>query len=191
MLLGVVATSLVIVRRKLRYEWWYAVHLLAYAGIALSWFHEIPTGNELVLDTAAADYWRALYLATLAILVVFRLVAAARAAGPLPTAGRGGDRRGRRRRLPADHRPPTRPAARRARAVLPLALPRPPARLVGASVLALRRARRRVAADHRQGARRPQRAASASVRPGTRVLAEGPFGVFTEAAHAGAARRCC
>jgi predicted ferric reductase len=29
MLLGVVATSLVIVRRRLGYEWWYAVHLLA------------------------------------------------------------------------------------------------------------------------------------------------------------------
>src|SRR2546429_9787078 len=74
MLLGVVATSVVIVKRRLSYERWYAVHLLAYAGIALSWFHEIPTGNELVLDQAAADYWRGLYVATLALLVVFRLL---------------------------------------------------------------------------------------------------------------------
>ena len=74
LLLAVVATSVVIVRRRLRYEWWYAVHLLAYAGIALGWFHQIPTGNELVLSTAAADYWRGLYLATLAVLVVFRIV---------------------------------------------------------------------------------------------------------------------
>jgi predicted ferric reductase len=73
-LIAVVATSVVIVRRRLRYEWWYGVHLLAYAGIALGWFHQIPTGNELVLNTVAADYWRALYAATLAILVVFRLV---------------------------------------------------------------------------------------------------------------------
>ena len=73
-LLGVVATSIVIVRRRLRYEWWYAVHLLAYAGIALAWFHQIPTGNELVLDTIAADYWRALYAATLALIVGFRVV---------------------------------------------------------------------------------------------------------------------
>ena len=35
LLLAVVATSLVIVRRRLSYEWWYAVHLMAYAGIAL------------------------------------------------------------------------------------------------------------------------------------------------------------
>src|SRR5438874_3112947 len=73
--IAVVVTSVVIVRRRLRYEWWYAVHLLAYAGIALAWFHQIPTGNELVLDTVAADYWRALYLATLALLVGFRVVA--------------------------------------------------------------------------------------------------------------------
>ncbi len=64
-----------IVRRRLRYEWWYAVHLLAYAGIALAWFHQIPTGNELVLDRVAADYWRALILATLGLLVAFRIVA--------------------------------------------------------------------------------------------------------------------
>src|SRR4029077_19655362 len=74
LLLAVVGTSYVVVRRRLRYEWWYAVHLLAYAGIALAWFHQIPTGNELVLDTVAADYWRALYVATLALLVLFRIV---------------------------------------------------------------------------------------------------------------------
>jgi predicted ferric reductase len=74
LLMGVVASSLVIVRRRLRYEWWHAVHLTAYAGIALAWFHQIPTGNELVLDKVAADYWKGLYLATLVLLVVFRLL---------------------------------------------------------------------------------------------------------------------
>src|SRR5207245_6752425 len=80
LLLAVVATSIVIVRRKLSYEWWYAVHLLAYAGIALGWFHQIPTGNELVLSTVAADYWRGLYVATIAVLVVFRVLVPAAAA---------------------------------------------------------------------------------------------------------------
>ncbi len=80
LIIGVVVTSVVIVKRRLRYEWWYAVHLLAYAGIALAWFHQIPTGNELVLDRIAADYWRALYIATIALLVVFRLLAPAVAA---------------------------------------------------------------------------------------------------------------
>jgi predicted ferric reductase len=74
LLIVVVALSVVIVRRRLRYEAWYAVHLTAYAAIALAWFHQIPTGNELVLDRAAADYWRALYLATLGALLVFRIL---------------------------------------------------------------------------------------------------------------------
>jgi predicted ferric reductase len=68
-------SSFVVARRRLSYEWWYAIHFTAYAAIALAWFHEIPTGNELVLDPTAADYWRALFAATLAALVLFRVVA--------------------------------------------------------------------------------------------------------------------
>jgi predicted ferric reductase len=67
------ATSFVFARRRLPYEWWYAIHLAAYAAIALAWFHQIPTGNELALDETAANYWRGLYLVTLGVLVVFRL----------------------------------------------------------------------------------------------------------------------
>jgi predicted ferric reductase len=74
LLVAVAWSSIVIVRRRLRYEAWYAVHLCAYAAIALGWFHQIPTGNELVLDQVAADYWRSLYIATLALLVVWRVL---------------------------------------------------------------------------------------------------------------------
>jgi predicted ferric reductase len=74
LMIAVVVTSLVIVRRRLSYEAWYAVHLAAYASIALAWFHQIPTGNELVLDQAAANYWRALYITALALVVGFRVV---------------------------------------------------------------------------------------------------------------------
>jgi len=77
LLIAVVVTSLVIVRRRLRYEAWYLVHLTAYAGIALAWVHQIPTGNELTANPAAATYWTALYVATLVLLVVFRI------AGPI------------------------------------------------------------------------------------------------------------
>src|SRR5204862_7464311 len=34
-----------------------------------------PTGNELHYDAAAADYWRALYVGTLLLIVGFRVVA--------------------------------------------------------------------------------------------------------------------
>lgn len=68
LLVVVVATSVTIVRRRLRYELWYVVHLTAYAGIALAWFHEIPTGGDLALNETAADYWRALFAAAIALL---------------------------------------------------------------------------------------------------------------------------
>ena len=73
LLLTVVVTSVVIVRRKLSYEWWYAIHVTAYAGIALSWFHMIPAGNELVIDRVAADYWRGLFALALGLVVWYRL----------------------------------------------------------------------------------------------------------------------
>lgn len=73
-LIVVFISSLVIVRRRLRYEAWYLVHLTAYAGILLTWFHEIPTGNEFLTNPPAARYWTALYLATLVLLVGFRVV---------------------------------------------------------------------------------------------------------------------
>jgi predicted ferric reductase len=181
MLLGVVATSIVIVRRRLSYEWWYVVHLLAYSGIALSWFHEIPTGNELVLDRAAADYWRGLYLATIAVLVSFRVAA------PLFQFQR--------------HRLRVAEVVEEAAGVVSL-------RIVGRRLESLRAEpgqfflwrfldRRRVwsahpfslsAAPDGRSLRITVKALGdhtsrlATVRPGTRVLSEGPFGVFTETA---------
>ncbi len=73
LMIVVVVTSLVIVRRRLRYEAWYLVHLTVYAGIALAWVHQVPTGNEFSADAGAATYWTGLYVATLALLVLFRL----------------------------------------------------------------------------------------------------------------------
>lgn len=69
----VVATSIVIARRRLRYEAWYFVHFTVYAGIALAYLHQIPTGNEFAAHPVQADYWIALYVATLAVLIVFRV----------------------------------------------------------------------------------------------------------------------
>jgi predicted ferric reductase len=68
-----VVSSLVIVRRRLRYETWYFVHLYTYLAIALAFSHQIATGREFVGDPTARAYWQALYVATLAAVVVFRL----------------------------------------------------------------------------------------------------------------------
>jgi predicted ferric reductase len=77
MLIGVVVTSVVVVRRRMRYETWYFVHLYAYLAIALAFSHQIATGSEFVGDAAARTYWTALYVVTLGALVAFRLVAPA------------------------------------------------------------------------------------------------------------------
>jgi predicted ferric reductase len=177
--IAVVFSSVVVVRRRLRYEWWYLVHLTAYAAIALAWFHQIPTGNELVLDRVAADYWNSLYIATLVLLVFFRIgvpvlnafrfrlrVAEVVEEGPgvvsLRIAGRGLDR------LKADSGQffLWRFLARDSWwASHPFSLSATPTNdSMRITVKAL--------GDFSGKIRR--------VRPGTRVVAEGPFGTFTE-----------
>jgi len=79
-MVAVVAASIVIVRRRLPYEAWYAIHVSVYAGIALSYVHQIPTGNEFTANAVQRDFWIALYVLVLALLVAFRLVAPAVAA---------------------------------------------------------------------------------------------------------------
>jgi predicted ferric reductase len=74
LLIVVVLTSLVIVRRRLPYELWQLVHLTAYAGIALGYLHQVPAGTDLAGNHTAATYWHVLYLATLGLLVVFRVL---------------------------------------------------------------------------------------------------------------------
>jgi predicted ferric reductase len=181
LLIAVVVSSVVIVRRRLRYETWHAVHLAAYAGIALAWFHQIPTGNELAYSSAAADYWRALYVATLALILGFRVVA------PLVKSMRHGLRvaevveesagvvsvRIAGRRL---DRLDVRAGQfflwrfldrKRWWSAHPFSLSAAPdGRSLRITVKAL--------GDFSGGL--------ASLEPGTRVIAEGPFGVFTEAA---------
>jgi predicted ferric reductase len=66
-------TSIVIVKRRLNYELWHAVHFTAYAAIAFAWFHQIPTGGDLALSPGAARYWRILFFGTL-VLLVFRVL---------------------------------------------------------------------------------------------------------------------
>jgi predicted ferric reductase len=178
LLIAVVLSSIVIVKRRLRYEWWYAVHITAYAGIALAWFHQIPTGNELVLDRITADYWRSLYLATIAVLVVWRVVVPAAAAlrhrlrvvevvregkdvVSVTIAGRA---LGQLDAKPGQFFIWRFLACGRALTAHPFSLSRAPdGRSLRITVKAL--------GDHS--------ATFGELKPGTRVVAEGPFGVFT------------
>jgi len=80
LLIVVVATSLLVVRMRLAYEAWLAVHLTVYAGILLAYLHQVPTGNEFAINAAQRDYWYGLYIATIALLVCFRILVPVRRA---------------------------------------------------------------------------------------------------------------
>jgi predicted ferric reductase len=73
-LLAVTVSSIVIVRSRMRYETWYFVHLYAYLGVALAFSHQLASGTAFVGQPAARAYWYGLYIATLAAIVVFRIV---------------------------------------------------------------------------------------------------------------------
>jgi predicted ferric reductase len=178
-LVAVAWTSIVIVRRRLRYEWWYTVHFLAYAGIALGWFHQIPTGNELVLHPVVDAYWKSLYLGTLAALVLFRV------AVPLVHAFR---QRLRVAEVVAEG--PDVASLRIEGARLPKARPGQfftwrfltPGRWWTAHPFSLSAAPDGRSLRITVKALGDHSAKLATVPVGTRVLVEGPFGVFTEAA---------
>ena len=73
-LFGVVAiSSMRAARRRLSYETWYGLHLYAYLAIALGFLHQLYTGNDFIHDPVAAAYWVALYVATAALVLVFRI----------------------------------------------------------------------------------------------------------------------
>ena len=74
LLVAAVVTSVVGVRRRLSYRAWHAVHVTTYAAIALAFSHQLATGNEFQQQPVARAYWWALYAATLAALIAFRLV---------------------------------------------------------------------------------------------------------------------
>jgi predicted ferric reductase len=72
-LIAVAVTSVVVVRRRLRYETWYFVHLYAYLGVALAFSHQLATGSSFVGRPGARAYWYVLYAVTLGALVAFRI----------------------------------------------------------------------------------------------------------------------
>jgi predicted ferric reductase len=72
LLIGVTVTSIRAARRRLRYETWYFIHLYAYLGVALAFSHQLATGTDFVARPAARAYWYALYGVTLGAILVFR-----------------------------------------------------------------------------------------------------------------------
>jgi predicted ferric reductase len=74
LLLAVVVTSLVAVRRKFTYEFWYVIHLLSYAAVLTALPHQLSVGGMLAVGTLQRVYWIALYVLALGSIVAFRFV---------------------------------------------------------------------------------------------------------------------
>jgi predicted ferric reductase len=72
--IAVVVTSLVAVRRRFPYEFWYAVHLLTYAAVGTSLPHQFSVGGLFAEGTWQRWYWLAVCTATGAALLYFRVL---------------------------------------------------------------------------------------------------------------------
>lgn len=70
--IAVVVTSLVAVRRRFPYEFWYAIHLLTYAAVLTSLPHQFSVGGLFAEGTWQRWYWLALCMATGAALLYYR-----------------------------------------------------------------------------------------------------------------------
>src|SRR3954471_9405086 len=66
-------TSYRIARRRMAHETWWSVHLYTYLALFLSFSHQIDTGASFVGHPVARLWWTALWLGTLAVVVLARV----------------------------------------------------------------------------------------------------------------------
>ena len=69
LLVGVAATSVPIIRRRLRYEIWHGMHLAVYAALVLAFFHQVADGEHFVHRPQLRIAWTALWLSVAAAIV--------------------------------------------------------------------------------------------------------------------------
>jgi predicted ferric reductase len=67
-------TSMRAARRRISYESWFLLHLLAYAAIALGFLHQIFVGADFLHDPLARIYWSSLYVVTAGVILGFRIL---------------------------------------------------------------------------------------------------------------------
>lgn len=60
-------------RRALPYETWYLIHLGTYAAIALAFMHQLLVGIDFVSDPIARLYWVGLYVIAVGSILVWRV----------------------------------------------------------------------------------------------------------------------
>jgi ferredoxin-NADP reductase len=178
LLIGVGIVSMRAARRRMRYETWYYLHFYTYLAIALAFSHQFATGADFMTDRAARAAWSVLYLAVGCLLVWYRFVTPLRRAAVHRLRVAGVHREGpgvvsvyvRGRRL-HDLRAEPGQFFRWRFLTRGLAWAANPYSLSAPVRPDLMRITVKEFGDHS--------AALTRLRPGTRVLAEGPYGSFT------------
>lgn len=72
LMITVVVSSLVAVRRRFSYEMWHAIHLLSYVAVAVALPHQLSVGGVLAEGTAQRTYWIALVVVAFGSIAWFR-----------------------------------------------------------------------------------------------------------------------
>ncbi|AZS90157.1 ferric reductase [Streptomyces griseoviridis] len=62
------------VRKRIPYDAWYHVHLLTYAAVFLTFWHQISTGNDFAVEPAAKTFWYGLYGVVTALVLWYRIL---------------------------------------------------------------------------------------------------------------------
>jgi predicted ferric reductase len=80
LLVGIGIVSARAVRPKMRYETWYYLHFYTYLAVALAFSHQFADGAQFISNTAARVAWSTLYIAVVAAIAWFRFVTPVRQA---------------------------------------------------------------------------------------------------------------
>ena len=72
-LVMVVVTSVRAARRRLRYESWHLLHLYGYLGAGLALPHQLWTGQEFLASPATTVFWWGLWAASAAAVLIWRV----------------------------------------------------------------------------------------------------------------------
>jgi predicted ferric reductase len=67
-------TSIKIVRRRLKYETWWVVHLYTYIALSLAFAHQVVTGGSFVGHPLARVFWIVIWAMTAGLVITFRLL---------------------------------------------------------------------------------------------------------------------
>jgi predicted ferric reductase len=77
---GVGISSARAARRRLRYETWYYLHFYTYLAIALAFAHQFADGAQFMTNLPARVFWSIMYIAVAAAIAWYRFVTPARQA---------------------------------------------------------------------------------------------------------------